>query len=175
MADTIRIEHPCRESPRKVAHSPPTASSTSGYRHPIHALQLRQRPPSASQLTSGTFSHHASVRPQLRQCERGCTMLSRFWPAAHAHVQETAEGQPQKAGKNRSQNADHSEVEYTAVGRPSSFHAKLELHGSSASKLQCKPSRAANRNRSGACGRAFSGISCHHGPAACSRRLPLGS
>jgi hypothetical protein len=53
-----------------------TASSTSGYRHPIQLPQLRHRPRSASQLTSGTFSHHASVRLQLRQCERGLTTLS---------------------------------------------------------------------------------------------------
>jgi hypothetical protein len=29
-----------------------------------------------SQLTSGTFSHHVSVRPQWRQWERGLTTLS---------------------------------------------------------------------------------------------------
>ena len=141
-------------NPRLAA---PAAAAERQPAHQRHILPPCQRSPAAS-----------AVRPRMHDALA-------IWPAAHAHVQETAERQPQKAGKNGSQNADHSEVEYTAVGRPSSFHAKLELHGSSASKLQCKPSRAANRNRSGACGRAFSGISCHHGPAACSRRLPLGS
>ena len=54
----------------------PTASSTSGYRQPIRSPQVRQRPRKAIQLNSGMFSHHASVRVQLRQWERGLTMLS---------------------------------------------------------------------------------------------------
>jgi len=58
------------------AQVPATAISTITYLHPIHAPQDRHRPRSASQLTSGTFSHHARVLPQLRQCERGLTMLS---------------------------------------------------------------------------------------------------
>ena len=59
-----------------AADNAPTASSTAKYRHPIFALQLRQWPRSASQLMSGRFSHQASVRPQLRQCERGWATLS---------------------------------------------------------------------------------------------------
>ena len=54
----------------------PTAASTNAYRHPIQAPQVLHRPRNTSQLTSGTFSHQASVRPQLRQCEGGLTMLS---------------------------------------------------------------------------------------------------
>ena len=98
-----------------TAHSVPTASSTSGYRQLIDAPQLRQRPRSASQLTSGTFSHHASVRPQLRQCERGLDDALALGPAAQAHVQEAAEGQPEKPGEDGSEMRIIEEIEYTAL------------------------------------------------------------
>src|SRR6476646_8840538 len=58
------------------AHKPPTANSVSGYRQLILALHVRHCPLGATQLTRGMFSHHASVRPQLRQCEGGLTTLS---------------------------------------------------------------------------------------------------
>ena len=94
-SDGLRICHP------DVAHSPPTASSTTGYRQPIHARQLRHWPRSASQLTSGTFSHQASVRPHSGNASAADHALA-LRPAAQAHVQKAAEGQPQQTRKYRS-------------------------------------------------------------------------
>ena len=49
------------------------ASSTSGYAGGIRAPQVRQRPRSASQAASGTFSNQRSGRPQAMQAEAGET------------------------------------------------------------------------------------------------------
>jgi len=100
-----------------MAQSPPTANSTSGYRHPIPPPQTRHRPRSATQLTSGTFSHQASVCPHPRQCDRGATTLS---PSGHL-LRHTFRKLP-KASPIRPANTVPKirimrEVEYTSTRR----------------------------------------------------------
>ena len=58
--------------------------STTGYRQEIRAAQPRQAPLSSSQLTTGTLSQAAIVRPQLRQWDRGATIDS---PAGSRTIQ----------------------------------------------------------------------------------------
>ena len=56
--------------------STPVASSTSGYRALIGALQLAHLPPSASQLTTGMFCSAVIGALHAGQAERGVTMLN---------------------------------------------------------------------------------------------------
>jgi hypothetical protein len=42
-----------------------------GYVTPIAVLHVRQRPRNTTQLATGMFSNHFSVRPHFVQCEAG--------------------------------------------------------------------------------------------------------
>src|SRR5271157_1150041 len=97
-----------------AAHSAPTASSTSGYRQPIQAWQREHRPRRASQLISGTFSHQASVRQQLRQWERGLTTLSPSGQRLRHTFRKLPKASPINAAKTVPRTRIMREVEYTA-------------------------------------------------------------
>src|SRR5579883_1247650 len=49
------------------------ATSTAGYCTEMRSRHPRQRPPSATQLRTGTFSYQVIGRWQRGQCERGAT------------------------------------------------------------------------------------------------------
>jgi len=94
-------------------HVAAIASSTSGYRQLIHAPQLRQRPRSASQLTTGTFSHHASARPQALQCDRGLTMLSPSGQRLRHTFRKLPKASPRSPAKMVQKTRAMEEIEYT--------------------------------------------------------------
>jgi hypothetical protein len=96
-----------------AAHSTPTVSSTSGYRQLIQAPQLRQRPRSTSQLTTGTFSHQLSVRPQPRQCDRGLTMLSPAGQRLRHTFRKLPKASPRSPAKMVPKTRAMEEIEYT--------------------------------------------------------------
>jgi hypothetical protein len=95
------------------AQPAPTASSTSGYRQLIRAPQLRQRPRSASQLTTGTFSHHMRVRAQLLQCDRGLTMLSPAGQRLRHTFRKLPKASPRSPAKMVPKTSAMEEIEYT--------------------------------------------------------------
>jgi len=110
-----------------AAHSTPIANSTSGYRQPIHERQVRQRPRSASQLTSGIFSHHASVRPHWRQWERGKTMLSPFGQRLRHTFRKLPKASPKSPAKIVPKTRIIDEVEYTALSGRNSITVQMHL------------------------------------------------
>src|SRR5450631_1770567 len=110
------------------AHSKPTDASTSGYRRPIRLLQPRHRPPSASQLISGTFSHHASVLSQVRQWERGLTMLSPSGQRLKHTLRKLPKANPSSAANTVTRRRIMREIEYT-FWRRGHCHARLRYQG----------------------------------------------
>jgi len=96
-------------------HVAATASSTRGYRQLMGAPHVRQRPRSAIQLTNGTFSHHARVRPQLMQCERGWTMLSPSGQRLRHTFRKLPKASPRSPAKRVPRTRIIEEIEYTAL------------------------------------------------------------
>ncbi len=111
------------------AHNKATAASTTGYRQPIQLLQLRHRPRSATQLTSGTFSHQASVRPHCLQCDRGSTTLSPAGQRLRHTFRKLPKASPSSPAKIVPNMRIIVEVEYTSAAPP---QGRLKLHGPSA-------------------------------------------
>jgi len=98
-----------------TAQKNPISASTNGYRHPIQTPHVLQRPRSASQLTTGTFSHQASVRAQLRQCERGLTTLS---PSGH-RLRQTFRKLPKASPRSPARTAPRMRIMKRSPGRSS--------------------------------------------------------